>query len=646
MRRAFRSRPLAAAAFVALVAACAAGTLFVAGPTPFFQAQSLPSAEASYDVIVVGTDPEGIAAAVSAARNGLWTLLVDGRGRDVLGGLFTLGWLNSLDINYAPRGSEAPILNGGIFLEWYEKVEGTSFDVGTATRAFEALVAAEPRLDVALGAQSLEPILESAGNPGSRAVRGVILIAPDGSRRAVFARAVIDATQDADFAAACGVPYTIGREDLGEKEGDIPVTLVFRLRNVTARVWHDIGEAVKAQDQGRRTYGSDARSVWGYVAMQDYAPANVGRVAMRGLNIGRQGNNTALVSGLHIFGTDPLDPASREEALRIGQDEIPRVVGYLKAHFPEFAPVELDGIAPELYVRESRHIRGEYRLTILDVLENRDHSDRVALGSYPVDIQRRGLSDAGAIFCSPVMYAVPFRCLVPLEVDGLLVVGRGASFDSLPHGSARVVPLGMATGQAAGAAAALAVQEGVTLRELSRSQELITRLQDNLTRQGMSLHPFAVEPQPFMEHKAYPGLKAAVSMGLWVGGYDNDFRLDQPSNPTRLVIHMWCVARVHPAAFSSDLAKAYEGLEETQKTGPLTLQQAVYTILLSGGVVGPRSDALTVAREMGLLRPETLCLIDDPDRLSNGDVFLLVRDAVERVAGATYDEDSHSPGRP
>lgn len=627
----------------------------------------------SYDVIVVGTDPEGIAAAVSAARNGLRTLLVDGRGRQAIGGLFTLGWLNSLDMNYTPEArvaqakgvpSSSPdagaatssadpaldFLNGGIFREWFEKVGGTSFDVTKAQQAFNDLVRAEPNLTVALGFESFEPVIGASGSagvfdsraaaaptPGTRTLRGLVLVRPDGARQVVSARAVIDATQDADIAVACGVPYTVGREDLGDKAGTMPVTLVFRLRNVTDEVWRGIQESIRAQSAGQGLYSADLSSAWGYVELAGYPATNAGRVAMRGLNIGRQADGTALVNALHIFGVDPLDPASRAEAMRVGRDEITHVVAYLKEHYPEFAPVELDGVALELYVRETRHIVGEYRLSILDVLENRDQWDRVAFGSYSVDIQRRYPSDAGVVLCQPSQYAVPFRSLVPLGVDGLLVVGRSASFDSLAAGSARVVPLGMATGQAAGAAAAVAAREGLTFRELSRSRGLIAELQERLNRQGMELRPFTITPADFSRHEAYAGLKVAVSLGAASGGYDNDFRLDNPSNPQRVVNNMAALVRAYPQAFWNNPAPAVRGLDSETRLGPVTLEQAARTILLARGIGASGDTAAATAERMGVLRAGTLSLIDDPSHLTNGDVFLLLRDALGKFAGVSYD---------
>ena len=111
---------------------------------PFIPVESIEAPKERYDVIVVGTDPEGIAAAVSAARNGLSTLLVDGYERDVLGGLMTRGWLNTIDMNYEKKRFSLRILNKGIFYEWYRLVEGDSFDIRSAANAFYALVRDEP----------------------------------------------------------------------------------------------------------------------------------------------------------------------------------------------------------------------------------------------------------------------------------------------------------------------------------------------------------------------------------------------------------------------------------------------------------------------------------------------------------------------
>ncbi len=114
--------------------------------------------KSDYDVIVVGTDPEGVTAAVSAARNGLKTLMIDGNNRKILGGLMTLGWLNTIDLNEdrdKPHIGGVQVLNKGLFSEWFKKVEGDSFDVNTAANAFNEMVGNEKNIDVALGLKKL-----------------------------------------------------------------------------------------------------------------------------------------------------------------------------------------------------------------------------------------------------------------------------------------------------------------------------------------------------------------------------------------------------------------------------------------------------------------------------------------------------------
>jgi hypothetical protein len=213
--------------------------------------------------------------------------------------------------------------------------------------------------------------------------------------------------------------------------------------------------------------------------MSKYIPNN-DRVRVRGLNIGRQKDGTLLINALQVFGVEAMFPESRQDAKKIALAEIPNLVEYLNKKIPGLQNADLAGVAPELYIRESRHIYGEYRLTIDDVLENHDFWDSIAFGSYPVDVQATGQDDHGLVVGVPAQYAIPFRSIVPRQVENLLVVGRSASYDALASGSARVIPVGMAAGQAAGAAAAITLEKGCTFREMSQNPQMIKQLQARL----------------------------------------------------------------------------------------------------------------------------------------------------------------------
>jgi len=577
-----------------------------------------------YDVIVAGTDPEGIMAAISASRNGLKVLLVENRDRPVLGGLMTLGWLNTLDLNKAPvnyRLWKDPVyLNKGLFQEWYNGIRGTSFDVNRAANLFNRMVSAEDNIDLLLHVREMEPVLD--GNQ----VVGMRLAREDGRESVVRAKAIIDATQDADVAAAAGAAYTLGREDLGEPEARMAVTLVFKLSGVTDEVWRKM----KRFDNT----GFDSRSIWGYQEAREYVSSDSSRVQMRNLNIGRQDGDTVLINSMQIYGIDPLDPESVSEGLRIGEKEAPLIVEFLKARFEQFRDVEFAGTAPELYVRETRHIVGEYRLKMADLLENRDHWDAIAYGAYEVDIQSLDANNKGTILMVPKQYGVPFRSLVPLKVDGLLVVGRSASYDTLPHGSARVIPLGMATGEAAGAAVKLALEREVSLRELSSSPEAMTELRQRLTAQGMDLTMRSFAPPAYTKHPAYPGLLTAASMALSSGGYGNDWKLDETTNPQRFLNQMRTLQKRYPELIRQTLTGSSIGGASAKDA--LDLDLAAYMIAQAAGLAADRQTALQALADRGWIRDETIANLADRERLTNGDAFMLVRDLVQYGAGVVF----------
>lgn len=598
----------------------------------------LDRAEDEYDVIVVGTDPEGIAAAVSSARNGLKTLLVDGNDREILGGLMTLGWLNTIDLNYDVDnkallpGARHGVLNEGIFSEWYEMVEGDSFDVTTAANAFNKLVKEEENIDLVLMTQAIEPVMaEGAEDPAI--IEGVRITNADGTQQTVTAKAVIDATQDGDIGYAAGVPFTLGREDLGDTVSQMAVTLVFSLTNADEEFWQAITK--RLADLNDPNYGTTKMSAWGFNEMQEYPPQNPERLRMRGLNIGRQNDETILINALQIFGVDPYDPQSKAEAIEIAKAELPHVLAYMQELYPEFANLKLGETAPELYVRESRHMKGMYRLTILDLLENKDHWDRIGFGSYPVDIQRTSPSDYGAVVMKPIKYAIPFRSIVPQSVDNLLVVGKASSYDTLPHGSARVIPTGMATAESAGAAVKIAMDEEMTFREMAESKETIKKLQDLINSKGMNVQPYTPKIQPYMEHPAYPGLKVAVYLGMATGGYDNNFHLDDATNAQRFVNQVNLAKRVYPSAIKSDPAAAIADMQEPNSQ-PLTLQQASLTIAHAVGLEVAAEEAQAELESKGLLNKETVAGIENPEELTNGDSYMIFKDVLERLVGVKF----------
>lgn len=429
-----------------------------------------------YDVVVLGSDPEAIAAAIAAAREGQTTLLLD--THTDIGGVFTRSKLNTLDISYA--SDRKTLLTKGLFEEFFNLVHRrTSFDTEEASRVLWQLVKKESLLTVRLGVQSIE-LQKDQGR-----VQKLTYVESSGKKRIVSLRQLIDSTPNATYAAQIGVPFTYGQEDFRGVPDTMCASLIFELRNVD---WHKA--AIHLRNDGNPATDIDAHSAWGFPEMADYKAAN-DYIGVRALNLGRQSNGNVLVNGLQIFGVNGTDPSSVALGRKRAEQELPAILRYIR-RLPGFESAELVSTAPELYIRETRHLKGLYRLSIQDVLHNRDFEDRIAFGSYPVDIQKRNNRESDLVLGKPRQYAIPFRCIVAPDVNNMLIASRSASYDSLAHGTARTIPTSMAVAEAAGVAAAYANDHQVTFAEAASDPDYshIHRIQKILNDKGANLYPF------------------------------------------------------------------------------------------------------------------------------------------------------------
>jgi hypothetical protein len=378
-----------------------------------------------------------VVAAVAGAQEGLKVLLLEpGRG---VGGVLTQGWLATLDLAKDREG----LLQGGLFREFYRRIgQEASFDVGQAERALRAMLK-EAGVEVALEAP-LDRLEVEEG-------RVLALATPQGTYQAPY---VVDATDMAELAFRAGAAFTLGREDMGLDGRSMAATLVFRLEGVP---WGPLFLALNYEGQVRRTgAGAWGRSGWGFGELvKGYTPSDPTRYALRGLNLARQDDGSLLVNALLLFGVAGTDPLALERLRAEAALEAGRVVDYLRQKDPlVFGSARLAGVAPSLYIRESRHLVALYRLRAEEVLLGKTFPDAVALGGYPLDGQAYYPGETPYLLGTPAPYGVPFRALVPRGFKNLLVVSQAAGYDSVAAFSARVVPLQMALGEAAGVAAA------------------------------------------------------------------------------------------------------------------------------------------------------------------------------------------------
>ena len=442
------------------------------------------------DVLVVGGGPSGIGAAVGAARAGAKTALVEHYG--FLGGAATAGLVGPFMTSFSKDGETQLI--GGVFEELVRRMEKIGGAVhpkhvraGSAEAGYyvfghdhvtpfdpEALkLVADEMLEESgvrlfYHTSFVEPMLEG------KWVRGIVIHNKSGLQ-AIPTQIVIDCTGDADVAYRAGVPTLKGRSQDGLTQ---PMTMFFRVANVDDAVIDAYAES-HPEERGRLFHSivEIAKRNGDFPIMRD--KAGIYRTQEKGV----WRVNTSRLQGLD--GTDADDLVYAELQ---GRKQVHVLMRFFRKYLPGFENAKLRDTAVQIGVRETRRIRGEYTLTAADLETGRHFNDVVVLGSFPIDMHPAvgdgGGTDTGlamGLETAPV-YEIPYRCLVPKEIEQLLVAGRSVSGTREAIAAIRIMPTCIAMGHAAGVAGAIAVTDEAPVRDIE-----IAKLQHILNDQGAIL---------------------------------------------------------------------------------------------------------------------------------------------------------------
>ena len=413
-------------------------------------AREIPVA-AETDVLVAGSGPAGFSAAVNAARQGVKVILLEAAG--AVGGISTSGMMSHFTGSVKSRFYEE------LLSRMAERNEGGQKGVRTVTIDTEQLKALYLDMLREAGAELKLYTMAARSITEDRRVKGVITESKSG-RQAILAKAVIDATGDGDIAADAGVEYWKGREEDGMMQ---PVTVMFKVAGVDYSRAVFPGSFETTVDTPRGELQALAR---------EKLPFPAGHVLLYRTTL--PGVVTCnMTNSIQIDGTD-AESLTRGEQVCRGQ--IGAIVAFLREYVPGYENCFLISSASLLGVRETRHFKGLYTLTREDILNRTLFEDwvvREARFNFDVhNLTGASLDKTGVqkYFPKDNSYSIPYRCLVPAGVDGLLLAGRNISGTHMAHSNYRVMPICVAMGEAAGIAAALAVKEGRELRDVDVSQ--------------------------------------------------------------------------------------------------------------------------------------------------------------------------------
>ncbi len=402
---------------------------------------------AQYDVVVIGSGPAGICAAVSAARMGARTAIIERYG--TLGGNLT-------------NGAVAPILGSvsrGTLRDELIVLLGVpdSDETGVTQQSHDFEKAKGVLLEFAHAAgvkiYLQTPVVDTITD-GNRLI-GIVISQKTGMK-VIQAKAFIDASGDGDAAYFAGAEFEMGRE------GDSllqPVTLMFRLQGVEEDALTCIGELDQVTYKGERFLDYTTR-----LCSEGHLPPNAASVrSFRTAVPGERVINTTQSNGISALSSDDLEKAELD--LRA---QIDKVTDFLRKYVEGYQNCFVKSTANTLGVRETRRFIGQYMLDDSDLRAGRRFDDVVVhKASFIVDIHNpAGSAQAEGVPEEVIPYDIPLRCMIPKSLDGLVLAGRCISGTHRAHASYRVMSICMAMGEAAGVTAALAAHKEIIPRDV------------------------------------------------------------------------------------------------------------------------------------------------------------------------------------
>ena len=428
--------------------------------------------ERTYDVVVAGGGTTGIAAAIAAAREGARTVLVDGLG--FLGGNSAVipAWLgfHDLDGEMVVRGIPLEMVRrlqaqGGATPIYPDPICGSL--VGINVHAWKLLAMAATR---EAGVDVLLHTLVVDADVADDAVRGVFCQGRDGLRR-LGAGVVVDCTDAGDVARQAGAALRRGRKADGKVQvaswafavGGVDFSAVL---DHYRRVPQDIRPfpGIDYADRLKHMAEDEAFVMGSFRSLVERARRDgmdLARDVVPGIAFPRRGEVFTVAT--RVEDVDPLDAWNLSRAEEEGMRQVGPWIDFLRRYVPGFGACRLAWTPHQIGMRETYHLVGDYTLTAEDLLAGRRFEDAIACGGYHLDIHSP--DHPGIETQRPPAYTIPYRCLLPSRVDGLLVAGRAISATHEAMASTRVIAIGMAQGQAAGVAAALSVRAGVAPRQ-------------------------------------------------------------------------------------------------------------------------------------------------------------------------------------
>jgi hypothetical protein len=419
----------------------AAALILLSGSSLSIAAAAKPSssspAVSSYDVVVIGSEIQGVLLAKEAVKAGLKVLMLDPRskpgGELIQGQMFFLDDVNDNKQRSLVQGEIKNLFNG--------------YKAGTIRKAadfqtyFDKVIQGIP---LKSGVVLDHVDTKTAGS--GKTLSSLTYHGKDGNKVTIQSRYWVENTDYNALSSQLKEARIPGMETIynGKKPDYMAATYMLNFKNVDWNLLHQRILEDYPLTNVRKKYGPNTYVDWhfatGFSNITNTYITKDKQLRLRGLNATYQKNGQVIINGLLIYDVNPSDPKSVASAVQRGQAEAPFILSFLRKNIPGFAKAELNGFPEYLYIRDYNRYETKYVLDYPDLMNSRMFWDNVSIGGYSIDLQGTRAIPTGIGYGKPDRYGLPLRSFELKSYDNVLVTGKNVGASIKAYGSARIMP--------------------------------------------------------------------------------------------------------------------------------------------------------------------------------------------------------------
>ncbi|WP_442602999.1 FAD-dependent oxidoreductase [Paenibacillus sp. KN14-4R] len=388
------------------------------------------------DIVVIGSEIEGVYLARAAKDEGLSVTILD--PREKLGGQLIQGEMLYLDEPFDDNGKS--LLQGRVKQLFDDYKKGTIRKSEDFQKYYHSLL---DGIQIESGIRITGVEMDPKSDP--KKIKSISYQTPSGEKKQISAQYWVENTDFAALSSQLNVTRIPGIETVfgGSPKEHMASTYMMKFKNVN---WSEFEQTVNAlsKEEREEKYGGNTHVnhtfTYGFGNVgRSYKPTN-NQVFLRGLNTINMRDGEAAINALLVFNVDPSDPASIQKAVDIGKSESELVVEHLRKTLPGWEKAEINGTTPYLYVRDSDRYETNYVLQASDLLSGKMFEDNVSIGGYSIDLQGIQSNPWGKTIAKPDKYGMPLRSFMIKGYSNVLVAGKNVGASAVAYGSARIQP--------------------------------------------------------------------------------------------------------------------------------------------------------------------------------------------------------------